>query len=1435
MPQFVLGVDLQIQKVLGLTGIKEQLAGISVNTDIGNIGQVQSKIGAIGGAAAAIAPQVNLASQAISNFKDKTSITSSVLPKLGDDLNKAKDGFVAFGDQIFLAGKRYAAFVVATAGAFAGLRGIKQGIASAIEFESQLTILDQTMEEGSARIDVLRQKFLDLSIATGTSAKELAEVGIILAQAGLGKAIEGAIEPLSRVPLLPRFGDLKSTTEGLIAILNQFNLQGSDTGRILDELNAAAKKYAITSEDLIEGVKRGGGAFAATGGTLEEFIALFTTIRHVTQLSSETVGTSIKTISSRIAQFKTADFLKAQGIDTIDQATGRFVGLNNILLQVAERFDNLSEPRKLEFANQLGGLRQLPQILAAVKNPQILKEALQTVTTAGGNTQRDAQKALETTAKQFDILTAKVNELFQSLAKNTFLPLAKDLIKIGEAAVFVANTLSPLIPLIGAIGGVVIGRQLAGLAGNLASKVLGGTGGALGGNLESLLFGGIGQNLTKARGLLPGLNRPSGQIGGHIIEPFVRENPLIGVALTAALGTIAAQILKTDISVKLLGDTAANAASNFIQTSTLLVSAVALLRGQSITETIKGFFSGFGGGKLGFTVGALGVAALAGATIAGAIEETQTKVLDASIESLKKIDFKSLNFAKGSQVQQRLGLFASTFINKEGFQQFEKEINSISTIAVDALTVAEHILRANFSDIRAGIEGKTISDVKKSAAIEQFVKANLETLNELFNQTAREGIGNTFDAFVAGLQSRGVSADIADRIREIFEQQAGGRVALSARAIKIKIEDEAVKEQQRITRDLAAIIIPKSLTGDLIQFGKAVEQITTSVSASAAAFSAQIGNIQGLGARSFDINPTRNQTIDLLRGGGLQDLFQNQPSIPAFVSNIQDLFDTFDQFIIRISNVDLKTSNVADVVQSFFDVQQNIPPEVKARLKVFFNQITEDAKNAAGESLITPEELRAKFEKDFANLKIGTVDAIVTQVSSIIQSVFTGIQDRVNRLSTLRNLELQTGITLETQLANIQRQFGRVGIAGPQVGAGGQQVGNNIQDFLAELRRQQQTINPNLADIDARRLASDQAFFRSSGSQLVSAVLDPIAKSDLVNEFKNIAEESSALRNSLQQLKINGQEGGQTFLRAAAKLEQLEKRSVEVQAAFEALSKATQEARSIAVEELKTRQEAQRITTEARVQQQVQEGIISPLDAQKQLDELNRQQREEQDKLNRQFQGVVEQDAKARLEVAQIIDKNTTNQADIINQFGGYVAQFGQAILPLVNLNQAAITTAQPQLLSITPEQIKTGAVTPEQALQAINDAVTKIGNSNSDAIQAALAALREVQKTNVQAQEKVNQPNNRDQQSSALIDSINSLSERLNEPGQLQLTADQNITFDLTGISDDIKDQITPLLQEAAQKIATIITKDALESLAAKTDTETSIAIQSTVRELNT
>jgi hypothetical protein len=89
-----------------------------------------------------------------------------------------------FGDSIFVAGRRYAAFIAATTGAFVIVNQFKEATAAVIEFDAALVRLDQILDAGSARVAQLKQNMLDLGIATGTNATEITQFTTILAQAG---------------------------------------------------------------------------------------------------------------------------------------------------------------------------------------------------------------------------------------------------------------------------------------------------------------------------------------------------------------------------------------------------------------------------------------------------------------------------------------------------------------------------------------------------------------------------------------------------------------------------------------------------------------------------------------------------------------------------------------------------------------------------------------------------------------------------------------------------------------------------------------------------------------------------------------------------------------------------------------------------------------------------------------------------------------------------------------------------------------------------------------------------------------------------------------------------------------------------------------------------------------------------------------------------
>ena len=128
----------------------------------------------------------------------------------------------------------------------------------------------------------------------------------------------------------------------MIAVLGQFNLKASQSEEILGSLNKVAKENAVESDDLIQAVRRTGSVFNASAGAtknsitaLQEFNAIFTSVRANTRESSETIAAGLRTIFSRLQRRGTIEFLKGFGIqlqatakdaEALGVAEGDFVG-----------------------------------------------------------------------------------------------------------------------------------------------------------------------------------------------------------------------------------------------------------------------------------------------------------------------------------------------------------------------------------------------------------------------------------------------------------------------------------------------------------------------------------------------------------------------------------------------------------------------------------------------------------------------------------------------------------------------------------------------------------------------------------------------------------------------------------------------------------------------------------------------------------------------------------------------------------------------------------------------------------------------------------------------------------------------------------------------------------------------------------------------------
>ena len=365
--------------------------------------------------------------------------------------NQITSEFQEFGRQAALAVRRFAALATVTSVIYGVSNAISSASKEFLDFNRELVRVSQVTDTSVKFLDGLVNRISSLSIGLGVSSKELITVSSTLAQAGLtAKQTEQALNALALSALAPSFDSMNETVEGSIALMRQFGISAGDLEKALGSVNAVAAKFAVEASDIITAIQRTGGVFATSSkgvaeGTeaLNQFIAVFTSVRATTRESAETIATGLRTIFTRIQRSDTIDALKAYGVSLTD-LTGKFVGPFEAVKRLSEGLSQL-DPRDLKFSRiveELGGFRQIGKVIPLIQQLSVTQQAYAVAQKGQGSLVNDAATAQQALA----IRIAKVREEFIAMVRsigqsdgfqtfvNLSLNLASALIKITDSA-----------------------------------------------------------------------------------------------------------------------------------------------------------------------------------------------------------------------------------------------------------------------------------------------------------------------------------------------------------------------------------------------------------------------------------------------------------------------------------------------------------------------------------------------------------------------------------------------------------------------------------------------------------------------------------------------------------------------------------------------------------------------------------------------------------------------------------------------------------------------------------------------------------------------------------------------------------------------------------------------------------------------------------------
>ena len=351
---------------------------------------------------------------------------------------------------------------------------MEQGVRDAIAFERAMVKVAQVSGATAREMKTLQNAISNVSTSLGVSSQSLARTSLILKQTGLSmKDTRIAMQALAKTELAPTFDNITDTAEMAVAAMRQFGLEASRLEGLLGKINVVAGNFAVESSDIGVAIRRAGGAFKSAGGSVEELIALFTSVRSTTRETAETIATGFRTIFTRLQRPTTIKFLQQFGIELTD-LSGKFVGPYKAVEELNRALKDL-DPRDLRYSmivEQLGGFRQVSKVIPLIQQFGTAQAAMNVQQAESGSLARDAAMAQQTLAVKMQKLNEQVKELFREVVgSDAFQMMADGALKLAGAIVKVADALAPVLPLITAFAGL----KIAGFVGS-KMKMFGGSG-----------------------------------------------------------------------------------------------------------------------------------------------------------------------------------------------------------------------------------------------------------------------------------------------------------------------------------------------------------------------------------------------------------------------------------------------------------------------------------------------------------------------------------------------------------------------------------------------------------------------------------------------------------------------------------------------------------------------------------------------------------------------------------------------------------------------------------------------------------------------------------------------------------------------------------------------------------------------------------------------
>ena len=348
------------------------------------------------------------------------NVDASAFKNLAQPLGRVSGLATEFEKSIAASNARVLAF-----GASVGIiNGVQNAFANllttGIEVQKVLAEIGAISGRSGEDLSKFGDSLFETGKLTGQSFKTAAQAALEFSRQGL--STEQTLKRTTDALTLTRFTTLNAAeaVDILTAAANSFGDTGITTAEILNKLVAVDTKFAVSAEDLANGLARAGSIAQEVGVSFDELNAAITIAQERTARGGSVIGNALKTIFTRLRSDETVQALRAIGVESLN-AQGGLKGAIPLLEEVAQKLQGLSEGERIQILEAIASkynINILSAILTDLSDANKKFGEVVAISAGAGNQAYERQVELnKALAAQINITTVSVEQLFNKLAE----------------------------------------------------------------------------------------------------------------------------------------------------------------------------------------------------------------------------------------------------------------------------------------------------------------------------------------------------------------------------------------------------------------------------------------------------------------------------------------------------------------------------------------------------------------------------------------------------------------------------------------------------------------------------------------------------------------------------------------------------------------------------------------------------------------------------------------------------------------------------------------------------------------------------------------------------------------------------------------------------------------------------------------------------------